>query len=48
MWVGSMTMECVNYFIWVLEQIGNIHLLNIHTSKLNLEIQVELYSRHYA
>ena len=43
----TMTMEYVNYTIWILEQIGNINLVNIHTSKLHLEIQVDLYSRHY-
>ena len=41
MWVGSMTMEYVNYIPWA-PQINWEYSFTIHTFKLNLEIWVDL------
>ena len=45
--LGSVTLEYVNYIMWASQTKFGI-LFTIHTFHLNLEIWVELYSRHYA
>ena len=45
MWVGSMTLEYVNYILWA-SQTNWEYLFTSHTFGLNLEFWVELYSRH--
>ena len=47
MWVGSTTLEYVNYILWA-PYINYKYSFIIHTFKLNLEFWVELYSGHYA
>lgn len=47
MWVGSMTLEYVNYIQWAPRTKWE-YLWTFHTFKLNLEFWVELYSGHYA
>ena len=43
MWVGTLTLEDVNYIIWARE-----YPFTIRTFKVNLEFWVEFYPRHSA
>jgi hypothetical protein len=47
MWVGSMTLEYVNY-IQRAPQTKWEYLWTFHTFKLKLEFQLELYSGNYS